>query len=108
MHLPMSLTLAGLFVFLAGFNLWNMLTSHGSSPRTGRLWTQAHRILGYVFIALFGILCSFMFLRLRGMADELPPRLILHVGLALLIAPLLFVKVIVARYQKAARASVIT
>jgi len=30
------------------------------------------------------------------------------VGLALLIAPLLFVKVIVARYQKAARASVIT
>src|SRR5215469_13350665 len=80
-----------------------MLTNHVASARTGRLWTQAHRIVGYVFIALFGVLCSFMLLRLRGMADELPPRLILHMGLALLIAPLLFVKVIVARYQKAAR-----
>ena len=103
MRLPMSLTLAGLFVFLAGFNVWNMLTNRGNSARTGRLWTQIHRILGYVFIALFGILCSFMLLRLRGMADEFPPRLILHMGLALLIAPLLFIKVIVARYQKAAR-----
>jgi hypothetical protein len=98
-----SLLLAGLFVFLAGFNAWIMLTSRGGSPRSRRLWMQAHRICGYAFIALFAIFLYFMLLRLRGSSDELSPRLTLHVGLALTLAALLLVKVIVARYQKAAR-----
>jgi len=95
--------LAGLFVFLAGFNVWNMLTNRGMSARKSRLWTQIHRVAGYAFIALFVILCYFMFLRVKGWSDELPGRLILHMVLALSLAPLLLVKVIVARYQKAAR-----
>ena len=103
MHIVISLTLAGLFVFLAGFNVWNMLTSRGASARSSRLWTQVHRVAGYAFIALFGILCYSMLLRVKGWSDELSPRLILHMGLALSVAPLVFVKVIVARYQKAAR-----
>jgi ferredoxin-NADP reductase len=97
-----SIPLAGLFVFVAGFNAWIMLTSRGASPRSRRLWTQAHRICGYTFIVLFAIFCYFMLLRVRGSSDELSPRLILHIGLALALAPLLLVKVIVARYQKAA------
>jgi ferredoxin-NADP reductase len=44
-----------------------------------------------------------MLLRIKGWSDELSPRIILHMGLALVLAPLLFVKVIVARYEKAAR-----
>jgi hypothetical protein len=95
-----SLPLAGLFVFLAGFNTWIMLTGRGASPRSRRLWTQAHRICGYTFIALFAIFCYFMLLRVRGSSDELAPRLILHMGLALALAPLLLVKVIAVRYQK--------
>jgi hypothetical protein len=95
-----SLPLAGLFVFLAGFNAWIMLTGRGATPRSRRLWTQAHRICGYTFIALFVIFCYFMLLRIRGNADELPPRLILHMGLALALTPLLFAKVLVVRYQK--------
>jgi len=95
--------LAGLFVFLAGFNVWNMLTNPTMSTRRSRLWTQIHRVAGYAFIALFVILCYFMFLRVKGWSDELPARLILHMVLALSLAPLLLVKVIVARYQKAAR-----
>jgi len=98
-----SVILAGLFVFLAGFNVWNMLTSLGMSVRRARLWTQIHRLGGYAFIALFVILCYFMFLRVKGWSNELPARLILHMVLALSLAPLLLVKVIVARYQKAAR-----
>jgi ferredoxin-NADP reductase len=98
-----SLALACLFVFLAGFNVWNMLTNRGTSARSSRLWAQIHRVAGYTFIALFAIFCYFMLLRVKGQADELSPRLILHVGLALLLAPLLLVKVIVARYQKTAR-----
>jgi ferredoxin-NADP reductase len=102
-QIGVSLILALLFVFLAGFNVWNMLTSRGKSPQSSRLWTQVHRAGGYVFIALFAILCYFMLLRIRGWSRELSPRLIVHMGLALLLLPLLFVKVIVARYQKAAR-----
>jgi ferredoxin-NADP reductase len=98
-----SLTLACLFVFLAGFNVWNMLTNRGTSARSSRLWAQIHRIAGYTFIALFAIFSYFMLLRVKGQTDELSPRLVLHVGLALLLAPLLLVKVIVARNQKAAR-----
>jgi len=98
-----SLSLAVLFVFLAGFNVWNMLGGRGKSARSSRLWAQLHRACGYAFIALFAIFVYCMVLRVRGLNDELPARLILHVGLALLLAPLLFVKVIVARYQKGAR-----
>ena len=52
---------------------------------------------------LFAILCYFMLLRVKGSSDELSPRLVVHMGLALSLAPLLFIKVVVARYQKAAR-----
>src|SRR5438270_2450948 len=57
----------------------------------------------YAFLALYAIFCYFMLLRIRALSDELSPRLIFHEGLALALAPLLFVKVIVARYQKSAR-----
>jgi hypothetical protein len=102
MRAAISLPLAGLFVFLAGFNAWIMLSGRGRSPRSRRLWTQAHRICGYTFIALYAIFCYFMLLRVRGSSDELSPRLIVHMGLAFALAPILFAKVIVARYQKAA------
>src|SRR5262245_49298230 len=101
-HTNVSIPLAGLFVFLAGFNVWIMLTGRGATSRGRRIWTQLHRICGYLFIAIFAISCFFMLTRIRGLSDELPPRIILHMTLALLLAPLLFVKVIVVRYQKAA------
>lgn len=99
----LTMILASLFVFLAGFNVWNMLTSRGAPAGSNRLWIQVHRAVGYVFIALFGTFCYLMLLRIKGVADELSPRLILHMGLAFLLAPLLLIKVIVARNQKGAR-----
>ena len=104
MRIVTSSILACLFVFLAGFNVWNMLSRGRSAPGTARLWTQIHRIVGYAFVALFGIFVYFMLLRIKGSSDELSPRLIIHAACALALAPLLFVKVIVARYQKAERA----
>ena len=103
MRTVISIVSAILFVFLAGFNVWNMLSSQGVSPRSSKLWTQVHRAVGYAFIALFTVFCYFMLLRVKGWSDELSPRLILHVGLALSLVPLLLAKVIVARSQKAAR-----
>src|SRR5262249_52844412 len=63
-----SVPLAALFVFLAGFNAWIMLTDRGASPRSRRLWTQAHRICGYSFIAL---LLGYLIYRCRSI-----PRII--------------------------------
>jgi len=96
-----SILLACLFVFLASFNVWIMLTSRGATPRSRKIWTGIHRICGYAFIALFVIFCYFMLLRIR-LADELSPRIVLHFSLALILAPLLLVKVIVVRYQRSA------
>ena len=96
-----SIPLAILFVFLAGFNVWIMLRGPGTSPRARQIWTQVHRVCGYVFISLFVIFCYFMFLRIRS-ADELSPRIVLHVSLALVLAPLLLAKVFIVRYQKSA------
>ena len=88
-----------LFVLLAGLNPWIMLTNRGDSERYGRLWIRVHRSVGYIFIAVFAVTVYFMLLRLKGESDEVPPRILLHMSLALILAPLLFIKVLVARYQ---------
>jgi ferredoxin-NADP reductase len=44
-----------------------------------------------------------MLLRIKGYPDELPPRILVHMCLALMVAPLLIAKMVVARKQKAAR-----
>jgi len=101
---PSMFTLASmisglLFVLLAGLNPWIMLTNRGNSERSGRLWMCIHRTVGYAFIVVFAVTVYFMLLRLKGNSNELPPRILLHMSLALILAPLLFVKVLVARYQ---------
>jgi glycine betaine catabolism B len=101
--IAVSTTLGCLFIFLAGFNVWNMLSSGGTSSRSGPLWIRLHQLAGYSFIAIFTFFLYGMALRMRGWSDELSPRLIMHIGLALVLAPLIFAKVIVARNQKAAR-----
>jgi ferredoxin-NADP reductase len=101
MRASISIPLASLFVFLAAFNVWIMLSGRGATPRSGRLWRRIHRVCGYTFIALFAIFCYFMLLRIRS-ADELSPRILMHLTLALMLAPLLLVKVIVVRYRESA------
>lgn len=103
MRIVISLILAGLFVLLAGFNVWNMLSNRTTSGRRSRLWIQIHRIAGWAFIALFAVNLYLMLLRVKGWQDELSPRLVLHMGLAFLLVPMLVGKVLIARYQKAAR-----
>ena len=101
MSASLSALLGSLFVLLAGANVWGML--HASRASKGHaigraIW--AHRIGGYAFVLIFGAMCFFMALRLKGVSEELPPRIILHVLLALLLAPVLLVKVLIARYYR--------
>jgi ferredoxin-NADP reductase len=103
MHTLVSIISGSLFVLLGGLNVWIMLTNRSSSKRNGRLWMRVHRTVGYVFIAVFTITLYFMFMRIKGDSDELPPRILLHMSMALILAPLLVAKVLVARYQPGSR-----
>src|SRR5262245_3129151 len=102
LHASMSESLASLFVVLAGANVWVMLhLSRQSADHASRArLIGAHRIGGYTFVLLFCALFYFMTLRLKGVTDELPPRLTVHIILALLLVPILLVKVLIARYYK--------
>jgi ferredoxin-NADP reductase/mono/diheme cytochrome c family protein len=61
---------------------------------------QAHRMAGYLFIALFCLMTWFMILKIKDRPDDLPLPSMVHALLAILMAPLLFIKVLVARYYK--------
>jgi hypothetical protein len=60
----------------------------------------AHRIGGYLFIALFCTMGYFMVARLGDAGGGAPASTMIHMTLAMVLSPLLFVKVLVARYYK--------
>jgi hypothetical protein len=99
-----SIPLAAVFVLLATFNVWSMLSSHRRSKLPGWWWTMLHRAAGYSFLALFAVLSYFMLLRIKGSPHEVSPRIVLHMALAFSLAPLVIVKVIAVRSQKASQA----
>src|SRR5215469_11657279 len=99
----LTLIVATIFVLLAGFNVWSMLAIPSPFARNPQLLIRVHRIAGYSFVAIFVVVSYFMFLRIKGIPDELPPRILVHMCLALMLAPLLIAKIVVARRQKSAR-----
>lgn len=78
------------------FHATARMKQKGSSTRL----IQAHRIGGYVFAALFCVMTYYMVLRLRDIPDELSARPMTHMILALVLIPLLFVKILIARFYK--------
>jgi ferredoxin-NADP reductase/mono/diheme cytochrome c family protein len=90
------------FVVLGALNVWlifhasKALTTSGMSQRL----IQAHRLGGYLFIAIFCLMSYFMALRTTKVSDELSMRVLVHVLVAMALVPLLFVKVLIARYYK--------
>src|SRR4051812_9691503 len=97
-----SLLLGTLFVLLGALNVW--LIFHASRAlttlRMSERLIQAHRLGGYLFIALFCLMSYFMALRTTNLSDELSMRALVHVLVAMSLVPLLFVKVLIARYYK--------
>jgi glycine betaine catabolism B len=83
-------------------NVW--LIFHASraltTSRMSQRLIQAHRVGGYLFIALFCLMSYFMALRTANESDELSARALVHVLVAMSLVPLLFVKVLIARYYK--------
>src|SRR5689334_79636 len=97
-----NLFLGTLFVLLGALNVW--LIFHASraltSSRMSQRLIQAHRVGGYLFILLFCVMSYFMGLRTTNLSDELSTPALVHVLAAMSLVPLLFVKVLIARYYK--------
>jgi ferredoxin-NADP reductase len=98
----LSVSLGFLFVGLATFNVITMLQSFRSAqaPRTRARAIALHRAGGYLFIGLFTVMVWFMSKRLMGSPEAMAGDAALHIDLAILLAPLLFLKVMIARNYK--------
>jgi len=87
---------------IGGINVWLILQA-SAQVRDAKASTRliaAHRIGGYLFIALFCVMGYFMLARLGDADGGGPPSTMIHLTLAMVLSPLLFVKVLVARYYK--------
>jgi ferredoxin-NADP reductase len=102
MKAGLSVSLGLVFVGLATFNVITMLQSSRSAqaPRTRARAIALHRIGGYLFIGLFAVMVWFMSKRLMGSPEGVAGDAAVHIDLAILLAPLLFVKVMIARKYK--------
>jgi mono/diheme cytochrome c family protein len=99
MHPHFSSMLATLLVVIGGVTVLIMLEMTGKvrdSPRR-KGWILVHRILGYLFLVLFASMLVFMVVKAGGFQEELPARAMIHIILALLLVPLIMIKVVIAR-----------
>jgi ferredoxin-NADP reductase len=97
-----SLWLGFTFVVIGAINVWLVLQASArvrNAKANARL-IAAHRIGGYLFVALFCVMGYFMVARLGDAAGGAQPGTMIHLTLAMVLSPLLFVKVLVARYYK--------
>ena len=60
----------------------------------------AHRILGYAFVVLYMIMLYIMIVKSSNYQEELSPRAILHVAMAVALMPLIVIKILIARRYK--------
>jgi ferredoxin-NADP reductase len=97
-----SISLGLSFVLLGGINIWLVLEawSRVKAAKASSLMLAAHRIGGYLFIALFCLMAYSMIARLRNGSGDTSPTVTVHLALAMLLSPLLFIKVLIARYYK--------
>src|SRR5580700_781598 len=97
-----SVWLGILFVLVGAINVWLILQASARlrDARASTRLVAAHRIGGYLFIALFCVMGYFMVARLGEIGGGASPGAIIHLTLAMVLSPLLFVKVLVARYYK--------
>jgi len=84
-----------LFVLLGALNVWLVLQASArvKEAKASQGLIAAHRIGGYLFIALFCVMGYFMVASL-GDATGSGPSTTIHLTLAMVLSPLLFIKVL--------------
>lgn len=97
-----SLILGALFVIVGAVNVWLILQASArvKNARASARLIAAHRIGGYLFITLFCVMGYFMIARMRDSSSPASAGTMVHLTVAMLLSPLLFVKVLIARYYK--------
>jgi ferredoxin-NADP reductase len=97
-----SIGLGITFVLVGAINVWLILQAsvRAKNAKTNSRFIAAHRIGGYSFIVLFCVMGYFMVARMGDIGGDAPAGTMIHLTLALILGPLLFVKVLVARYYK--------
>ena len=97
-----SLWLGIIFVLVGAVNVWLILQASArlSNAKTSTRLIAAHRIGGYLFIAIFCVMAYFMVARLGDVGEVASPGAMIHLTLAMVLGPLLFFKILVARYYK--------
>ena len=98
-----SIWLGVIFVLIGAINVCLILQASARvrDSKAGARLISAHRIGGYLFIALFCTMGYFMVARMREAGSSAPSTTMIHVTLALVLSPLIFVKALIARYYKA-------
>jgi len=88
-----SLWLGVTFVLIGAINVWLILqaSSRVKDAKANTRLIAAHRIGGYVFIALFCLIGYYMVARLGDVAAGAPPSNMIHLTLAMVLSPLIFV-----------------
>ncbi|MBI4853992.1 MAG: photosystem P840 reaction-center cytochrome c-551 [Acidobacteria bacterium] len=98
----LSAVLGLIYIVVGAVTVWlifhasSRLKDKGASAKL----VQGHRIGGYIFILLFCVMTYYMVMKIKDTPDELALRPLLHMLLAMLLIPILFIKVLVARYYK--------
>jgi ferredoxin-NADP reductase len=102
LNISASLFLGVLFVVIGAINLWLILQASArvKTARASARLIAAHRIGGYLFILMFCIMSYFMISRMQDGSGTTSPGAMMHMTVAMLLTPLLFVKVLIARYYK--------
>lgn len=97
-----SVALGLTFVLIGGLNVWLVLEawSRMKTAKTSSRMLALHRVGGYLFIALYCVMGYFMVARLGTDGTDPSPTATVHLVLALILSPLLFIKVLIARYYK--------
>jgi hypothetical protein len=97
-----SLAIGLAFVLLGGLNVWLVLEAWSAvkAARASSRMIALHRIGGYLFIGLFCVMTYFMVARLRGGSVDNSATVTIHLALAMILSPMLFIKVLIARYYK--------
>jgi hypothetical protein len=67
---------------------------------SGALIKKTHRFMGYLFILLYLVMLVAMIIKVSGAAIEFSARIAIHLSLALLLFPLILIKVLIVRYYK--------
>jgi phage FluMu protein Com len=98
-----SSSIGVLFVLIGALVVWIMLEIQGNPKKREKLKTstRTHKVLGYIFIFMYAIMCIFMIIKVYGYSQEFSSRATIHIVLAIFLTPMILLKLgIVKRFKR--------